>query len=516
MVSMTTLYFSVICGCVKRFLWLGVSVFLLLSGVAMVHTEESGCFTDLDVSKKVLEEALEDCEKRIERAEWLLEQEKGRQTRHMLQLINREIEVLLLNFQSNIGSINALNDEISVIENEAGRLLHQLQTAGSEDSVVSHEQFEEYMDFLEGKKKERDEYIRQQHALVEHLEEYTEEKKSLLAYDSSLDESVWKRMGAYENRAATIRSRIFGLRDGAALSFEQALKYAEQASTATGVRPAFLLGLIRTESRLGHNIGGATYHTAPMHPTRDVPVFPFITETLGYAAEEMPVSQSPGWGWGGAMGPAQFIPSTWVCFGGFVNTKTNTCMPTFGVVRANKRLSIGDTGPDVQRLQEFLNRNGFIIAEDGPSSPGNETDEYTHIVGKAVIAFQNKYSKRILRQYGYTRGTGAVNPATRNAVNQLNFYSGPWEYDASRDIVRKATKSEMPSNPWNPRDAFFASALYLQHLGAVTDECKAARRYYAGEWWESRVALNYCRSVVSSARKFERDITFLKKGDNRR
>ncbi len=484
------------------------SLFLSVSGGTVpAHAEGEGCFTNLSVDREILEKALEDCEKRIGEAEKLLAdamQERSR-AQHTLRLIDREIEALLLNFSSNNNSISDLNGEIADAEREAGVLRHPLQTT---ESDALRERLEAHSVSLENKKGERERYVRQQYALIEQLEEYIEEKRSLLSYISSPEKEM-QQTGSYENRAAAIRNKIFGVRGGVALSFEQALRYAEQVSEITGVRPAFLLGLIRTESRLGHNIGSATYLTAPMHPTRDFPVFPFIIETLGYIAEDMPVSKSPGFGWGGAMGPAQFIPSTWVCLGGLLNEKTNTCMPTTGVIRTNKRLSVGSDGSDVRRLQEFLNRNGFTVAKSGPGSPGNETDQYTHAVGKAVITFQNKYSKRILRQYGYTRGTGSVGPATRNAINQLNFYSGPWRYDSRRDVVRRMTKSDMPSDPWNPRDAFFASALYVQHLGAATDECRAARRYYAGSWWDSRVALNYCRAVVSSARKFERDIAFL-------
>jgi membrane-bound lytic murein transglycosylase B len=48
-----------------------------------------------------------------------------------------------------------------------------------------------------------------------------------------------------------------------------------------------------------------------MNPTRDVPVFQTITATLGFDPTHTLVSCPQSIGWGGAMGPAQFIPSTW-------------------------------------------------------------------------------------------------------------------------------------------------------------------------------------------------------------
>ena len=53
-----------------------------------------------------------------------------------------------------------------------------------------------------------------------------------------------------------------------------------------------------------------------MSPTRDVPPFLTITKKLGIdpynTRVSCPIEGVPGWG--GAMGPSQFIPSTWMLF----------------------------------------------------------------------------------------------------------------------------------------------------------------------------------------------------------
>jgi membrane-bound lytic murein transglycosylase B len=49
-----------------------------------------------------------------------------------------------------------------------------------------------------------------------------------------------------------------------------------------------------------------------MKPTRDVQPFMTITSALGLNPYQTPVSCPLSYGYGGAMGPAQFIPSTWV------------------------------------------------------------------------------------------------------------------------------------------------------------------------------------------------------------
>ncbi len=110
------------------------------------------------------------------------------------------------------------------------------------------------------------------------------------------------------------------------VSAEEAVKYGQLAAIGAGIRPAFLLAELEQESALGGNVGkcyivdktsGATrritngqIYTKGIHPTRDLALFLSITEELGRDPFQTPISC--GQGWGGAMGPAQFIPSTWM------------------------------------------------------------------------------------------------------------------------------------------------------------------------------------------------------------
>jgi len=159
------------------------------------------------------------------------------------------------------------------------------------------------------------------------------EKKSLLSI-SQQQESAYKTLAAQKKaRADKIRAALFPLAGvSKSIPFDTALTYANEASAKTGVDPAFLLAILKQESNLGANVGqcyltdtatgaGAgkntgTPFTNVMKPTRDVAPFLEITAALGLDPYKTPVSCPIAGvvGYGGAMGPAQFIPSTWKLF----------------------------------------------------------------------------------------------------------------------------------------------------------------------------------------------------------
>ena len=161
--------------------------------------------------------------------------------------------------------------------------------------------------------------IRARQAQVQKLIDDTDGKES----------NYQKVIAANQKTAAQIRAVLFNLTGSSAISFGTALDLANEANKQTSIRPAFLLAIITEESNLGQNVGKGTW-TVDMHPTRDVPVFRAITESLGLDPNAMPVSKKQWYGWGGAMGPAQFIPSTWACYAGYINSITGKCTGTSG------------------------------------------------------------------------------------------------------------------------------------------------------------------------------------------
>lgn len=139
------------------------------------------------------------------------------------------------------------------------------------------------------------------------------EKQQLLSQTKGQEKNYQAVIADKQKQAAAIREALFSLRDSGAIPFGTAYQYAKEASVSTGVRPAVILAIMTEETNLGENIGSCSYHEA-MNPTRDIPVFITLMQDLGLNPEDMKVSCKPSYGWGGAMGPAQFIPSTWVLY----------------------------------------------------------------------------------------------------------------------------------------------------------------------------------------------------------
>ncbi len=257
-----------------------------------------------------------------------------------------------------------------------------------------------------------------------------EYQKTVLLNKTKGKESAYQSLiYSQKKTAAQIRTELFALRGSAPIPFGEALTYAQGAQRETGVSAALILGVLKQETDLGGNLGTGTW-TKDMSPTRDRPVFTYITNTLGLNPNSMPVSRRPSYGWGGAMGPGQFIPSTWVCYGGFINVRTGDCSNS------------------------------------------------------------------------------------QHSLSWAQFWQGPWKYVASKDRVRKLTGGSGPSNPWDNRDAFTATAMLLADNGAAVGtrhaERLAALRYFAGWTYANNPAYSfYGDGVMRYAEQFQQEINQL-------
>ncbi len=154
-------------------------------------------------------------------------------------------------------------------------------------------------------------------------------QKKLLSISKTNERAYASVVAEKKKEADAINAKLFALAGGSnPIQFGQAYAYALEAKKSTGVDPAFLLAILTQESNLGNNQGtcyltdentgagvsakSGRVMSRVMSPTRDVPPFLQITAALGVDPLNTVVSCPQSVGWGGAMGPAQFIASTWL------------------------------------------------------------------------------------------------------------------------------------------------------------------------------------------------------------
>lgn len=138
-----------------------------------------------------------------------------------------------------------------------------------------------------------------------------EDKENLLTQTKGQESNFQNLIAKAKSDVDSIKKQLYLLEGiGLAMPLEQAYQYAKMAANLTGVRPAFLLAVLKKESSWGEEVGTGTWRR-DMNP-KDQKAFIEICEKLNLNPDKTPVSHKPSYGWGGAMGPAQFLPSVWL------------------------------------------------------------------------------------------------------------------------------------------------------------------------------------------------------------
>ncbi len=279
----------------------------------------------------------------------------------MLRAINREsnasvIEILLAEDNlssafSNINALETLSAEAKGVLDEVKRLKLSLQG---------------YKVNLETDLTETEKIARLQEAQKAQEESARAEQQRLFGMTEAEYQRQVAQKKVLEAEAEKIRTRLFELiglpADVAVPTFEEAYNIARWVERQTGTRAAFLLSIIQQESALGRNVGqchladthsGASVHIRTgqrynngIHPTRDIPPFIVITRELGRNPLQTPVSCPLSYGYGGAMGPAQFIPSTW------------------NLIRAETTRILGYE-PDPWKIRDSFMASGVLLKSNG-------------------------------------------------------------------------------------------------------------------------------------------------------
>jgi peptidoglycan hydrolase CwlO-like protein len=283
-----------------------------------------------------------------------------------LRLEDSQVQILQnqADTQANENDISVLKDQMSDIIEQLWKLdryssldilisspsisefydrLHNFEIVGAglnqilQSLQVAERNLQDTENELAAKQEEEQNYVQivslQQDQLVSNLQD----QNTLLVQTKGKEANYQAMLKQSTAQATEIRNRIYSLIEvSQQITFGQAVSIATWAGGETGVRPALLLAILTQESNLGQNVGTCNRAGDPpsksykvvMKPDRDIQPFLAITSALGRNPDITPIScpmhdkSGAQIGWGGAMGPAQFIPSTWLGYEGKISTIT--------------------------------------------------------------------------------------------------------------------------------------------------------------------------------------------------
>lgn len=211
------------------------------------------------------------------------------------------------------------------------------------------------------------------------------EKNTILKVTKGEEAAYQEHLAQTQRTAVQLRQALFQLAGGSGrIPFTEAVSLAKFAGTHTGISPAFILAILEQESEFGANIGQCTYDQMvegkPTMGPGSVPVFTVMADVLGFDIKSQKVScpisyGGTRYGWGGAMGPSQFIPSTWALYGGYVNTGNDVYVYDSNS-DAIKQI-IGGSSPS----NPFRNQDAFVatslLMRDNGATGGTHNAEWT-------------------------------------------------------------------------------------------------------------------------------------------
>jgi len=254
---------------------------------------------------------------------------------------------------------------------------------------------------------QREEDLQDKRSQLDQLKKIQEVQKSTLDQNKNTKDKILKETKGQEakyqqlvkqtaDQISRIRMEITSLQANG-ITAEDAVKYAQLSAISAGIRPAFLLGILEVESRLGQNVGKGNWQDdmvlcyqrlAKAYPAKrdfylkraetEKNAFLKITSQLGLDPNALKVSKEPVYGCGGAMGPAQFIPSTWVSYADQVGRLT------------------GHNPPNPWNIQDAFTASAIKLARGGATA---KTRASEIAAAKAYISGNSKCSTSTCNYY---------------------------------------------------------------------------------------------------------------------
>jgi len=305
-----------------------------------------------------------------------------------LGVTKRTINDVIADIEAKEAEIDRHNAQIEVLNNQmvlyktslsdTVRRFYYASSVSSVSSVIENDgshRFLETTDALDDMRAKITETVHQveqakqtQQQKKDELSALKKEKEKLLAEHKQTEAQLLSQAGAVQNeiikvdttigelnaKLSDVESKLSSLL-GESFSTDDITKAAKFASKKTGVSKSFILGMLVVETNLGRFTGGCTYKKSKMGD-KNAKIFKRITKDLGYNYKKVKVSCPLSYGIGGAMGVAQFMPTTWVGYESKISKYT------------------GHSPADPWSLTDGVMAMAIKLANDGATSKKGEFD----------------------------------------------------------------------------------------------------------------------------------------------
>lgn len=320
--------------------------------------------------------------------------------------------------QENLVAIIAKNNTLS----DFFRTVNAIESLqASTDKLV--EELRQERKQLEVQKADLQEFREEQQSLQSLQEiqkrdlEAKKQEKDRLLVETKGKESIFQNLLKSKKRnLAQLKTQLFYL-EKTGVAAEDAVKFAELAAERTGIRAAFLLALLEVETgknfedgviTAGTRLGGGNWKDDMYNcyirlgkrsaAEAQKNAFLAITAKLNLEPDRMPVSRRPNYGCGGAMGPAQFIPTTWLLFEDRVADLTGHRPPNPWSVEDSftaAAVFLADSGASLKTQAGEL-RAARTYISGKPSCPSRGSARYACLwYGNRVVTLANDIEKII-------------------------------------------------------------------------------------------------------------------------
>ena len=378
----------------------------------------------LDFQAKETEESIVEIEKEIEN--------QKQKIALILRAVNNENQKSFVEIMLTSKTISEFFDNMVYLETlnlKNQELLTHFQTLNNN--------LKERKIILEEEKGERESLLALQALQKQASATAKQEKDRLYSLTEAQYQAQLKEKEDVETKAAEIAKRLISIigliEDQEPPTFGEALELAKNVGNSVGVRPAFLLAIIRQESAIGRNVGQC-----------------YITDTITGA-------------------------------GKFIGHGQRYVKPD-GSMYKNGGLIDRIIRPTVRERQKESDLNLFLkIVKDLGYN-------YTEVpvscwIPQCATSYRGSYyySEARVREDGsiVCAKSGYVPFGFGGAMGPAQFIPSTWRL--IEDKVKESTGKSVV-DPWNLLDSFTASAIYLKQLGGGTTsgEYSAASRYYGG------------------------------------